>query len=87
MTGYGNHTPVMKRSMEQDLMKRLHSIAYRATKAECLDLPEITEIIRSVELEPTATKVYSDLVKDSYAELGKGEVRQTASTDFFGCTA
>lgn len=28
MTGYGNHTPVLKRTMEQDLMRRLHCIAF-----------------------------------------------------------
>ncbi|MEA4969939.1 MAG: DEAD/DEAH box helicase [Candidatus Pelethousia sp.] len=77
MVGYGNHTPVLKRSMEPELMRRLHSIAYRATKAECLDLPETTDIIRHVELEPAATRIYRDLVRDSYAELGKGEVTVT----------
>ena len=77
MVGYGNHTPVLKQSMEQELMKRLHSIAFRATKAECLDLPETTDIIRYAELEPAAAKVYRNLVKDSYAELSKGEVTVT----------
>jgi len=77
MVGYGNHTPVLKRSMEQDLMKRLHSVAFRATKAECLDLPETTDIVRTVELEPAAMKIYKDLVKDSYAELGQSEVTVT----------
>jgi SNF2 family DNA or RNA helicase len=77
MVGYGQHTPVLKKSMEQDLMKRLHSIAFRATKAECLDLPETTDIVRYVELEPAAMKIYRDLVRDSYAELGKGEVTAT----------
>ena len=74
MTGYGNHTPVLKKSMEPELTRKLHSIAFRATKAECLDLPEITDIIRHVELEPAAAKVYRDLVKDSYAELGNNEI-------------
>lgn len=77
MVGYGNHTPVLKRSMEQDLMRRLHCIAFRATKAECLDLPETTDIVRYVELESTAARVYRDLVKDSYAELGQSEVTVT----------
>lgn len=77
MVGYGQHTPVLKRSMEQDLMRRLHSIAFRATKAECLDLPEITEIVRTVELEPSAMKIYKDLVRDSYAELGRSEITVT----------
>jgi SNF2 family DNA or RNA helicase len=77
MVGYGNHTPVLKKSMEQDLMRKLHSIAFRATKAECLDLPETTDIVRYVDLEPSAMRVYQDLVRDSYAELGKGEVTVT----------
>jgi len=68
---------VLKKSMEQDLMKRLHSIAFRATKAECLDLPETTDIVRYVELEPAAMKIYKDLVRDSYAELGHSEVTVT----------
>lgn len=77
MVGYGNHTPVLKHTMEQELMRRLHSIAYRATKAECLDLPETTDIVRLIELEPAAMRIYRDLVKDSYAELGKGQVTVT----------
>lgn len=74
MTGYGQHTPVMKDSMEKDFTKRLHSIAFRATKAECLDLPTTTDIIRKVVLEPKAMKIYRRLVDESYAELSNGEV-------------
>ena len=77
MVGYGNHTPVMKRSMEAEFTRRLHSIAYRATKAECLDLPEFTDIVQRVELEPAARRVYRQLVKDSYAELSEGSVTVT----------
>jgi SNF2 family DNA or RNA helicase len=66
--------------METELLQRLHSIAFRATKAECLDLPETTDIIRYVELEPAAMRVYRDLVKDSYAELTNGK-RRTVDTD------
>jgi SNF2 family DNA or RNA helicase len=77
MVGYGNHTPVLKKSMEKELTDKLHSIAFRATKAECLDLPETIDIVRRVELEPAAVKLYKDLVKESYAELGKSEVTVT----------
>ena len=77
MVGYGNHTPVLKKSMERELTEKIHSIAYRATKAECLDLPETTDIIRKVELEPQAMRLYRNLVKDSYAELSEGEVTIT----------
>lgn len=74
MVGYGNHTPVLKRSMEAELSARLHSIAYRAAKADCLDLPETTDVVRQVELEPAARKIYHSLVKESFAELASGEV-------------
>ncbi|MDL2318164.1 DEAD/DEAH box helicase [Eubacteriales bacterium OttesenSCG-928-A19] len=77
MTGYGNHTPVLKKSMEPELMARIHSIAFRATKAECLDLPAITEMVRTVELEPAAMRIYKDLVEESYAALGQSEVTVT----------
>ena len=77
MVGFGNHTPVLKESMKEELMEKIHSIAFRATKAECLDLPETTDIIRFVELEPKARGIYKSLVKDSFAELSKGEVTVT----------
>jgi SNF2 family DNA or RNA helicase len=77
MTGYGNHTPVLKRSMEPELTARLHSISFRATKAECLDLPETTDVIRQVELEPEALRIYRSLVKESFVELSLGEVTAT----------
>lgn len=77
MVGYGNHTPILKKSMEAELTAKLHSISYRATKAECLDLPEITDMLRQVDLEPQALRVYRGLVKESYAELANGEVTAT----------
>ncbi|MEG1926894.1 MAG: DEAD/DEAH box helicase, partial [Ruthenibacterium sp.] len=77
MVGYGNYTPILKQAMAQELTEKLHSIAYRATKAECLDLPDIVETVRYVSLEPTAERVYKTLVKDSYAELSKGNITAT----------
>ena len=77
MTGYGNHTPVMKERMEPEFTERLHSIAFRATKAECLDLPDTTDIIQRVELEAPAMRTYRQLVRDSYAELSEGVVTAT----------
>ena len=77
MKGYGQHTPVLKKSMEAELSEKIHSIAYRATKVECLDLPDTTDIIRYVELEKSAAKVYQDLVKENFAQLGNEEVSVT----------
>jgi SNF2 family DNA or RNA helicase len=81
MVGYGAHTPILKKSMEAELTARIHSIAYRATKAECLDLPETTDIIRYVELEPNAAKLYRELTKDSYTELNGTEVHTVRGTN------
>ena len=77
MVGFGGYTPVMKRSMKDEFTQRLHSIAFRATKAECLDLPEYTDITQRVELEPQAARLYRQLVRDSYAELAGGTVTAT----------
>lgn len=74
MVGYGNHIPRFRKSMTQDFLKRLHSVAFRVTKAECLDLPEVTEEIRTVELEQKAMKLYTELEKESYTELAGAEV-------------
>ena len=77
MVGYGGYTPVLKESMKDELIEKLNSIAFRATKADCLDLPPTTDIIRYIELEPKAMSIYRSLVKDSFAELGKSEVTVT----------
>ena len=74
MVGYGNHTPIQKANMADELTRRIHSIAFRATKAECLDLPETTEIVQLVELEPQAMRLYQQLVRDSYAQIKGGEI-------------
>lgn len=77
MVGYGNYTPVLKKSMEDMFTQLLHSVAYRATKEECLDLPEYADVVRPVELEAPAMRVYRQLVRDSYAELSQGTVTAT----------
>jgi len=77
LTGYGNYTPIMKKSMEHEFTERLHSIAFRATKAECLDLPETTDVVQRVDLEPAARRTYQQLVRDSYAEMAEGSVAVT----------
>ncbi|MCD8197832.1 MAG: DEAD/DEAH box helicase [Lachnospiraceae bacterium] len=71
MTGYGNHTPVFRSSMQDEFLEKLHSIAFRTTKEECLDLPGITEEVRTVEMEPKAMKIYRELEKQAYTELSE----------------
>lgn len=74
MGGYGNHTPIFRKWMGDDFLQKLHSIAFRVTKAECLDLPSVTEEVRQIDLEPKAAKLYDNIEDESYAELGKAEV-------------
>lgn len=74
MGGYGSHTPIFRKWMLNDFLRRMHSVAYRVTKAECLDLPAITEEIRSVDLEKDAVSLYDSIEDESYADLGKSEV-------------
>ncbi len=74
MGGYGNHTPIFRKWMLQDFLRRMHSVAYRVTKAECLDLPAITEEIRTVDLEQYAADIYDAIEDESYSELDKSEV-------------
>lgn len=56
-----------------ELAKKAHSIAFRVTKAEALDLPDTIDEIRPVALEGKAQKLYRAFVKESYMELSKGE--------------
>jgi SNF2 family DNA or RNA helicase len=72
--GYFASQLTMKAHMEPEFTQKLHSIAYRATKAECLDLPAFVDVVRLVDLEPATRKTYKDLVRDSFAELGDDTV-------------
>lgn len=74
MGGYGNHTPIFRKWMLQDFLRRMHSVAYRVTKAECLDLPAITEEVRIVNLERDAMELYDSIEDESYAEMDESEV-------------
>lgn len=74
MVGYGNYTPKFKESKMPDFLAKMHSIAFRVTKQECLDLPEITEEIRMVELEPDVMKMYRKLERESYLEIEQSEI-------------
>ena len=77
MGGYQQHTPIFRKWMLDDFLKRLHLIAYRITKAEALDLPDITEEVRTVELEPKAMKIYKDIEQENFAYLKNGEISTT----------
>ena len=74
MGGYGGYVPIFKKEMQAEFLQKLHSIAYRVQKDECLDLPPITEEVRLVDLEPKAMKLYEQIEDESYADLKSAEV-------------
>lgn len=73
MGGYGNHQIVGYKNLPE-LVRKAHSVAYRVTKEEALDLPEMVDETRYVTLDPQGMKIYESLEAASYAELLKGEV-------------
>src|SRR5699024_7778700 len=71
MGGFDKHQIVGYREMD-DLIQKEHSIAYRVTKGDALDLPEQTFENRYIQLSDADRKVYDQLKRDSYAELESG---------------
>lgn len=71
MGGCGNKKIVGYRDLE-GLIKKEHSIAFRVTKDEALDLPEQTFETRRIQFSPKEKSLYERLKKDSYAELDNG---------------
>lgn len=70
--GYGNHQYLGPRNLEE-LTRKMHSIALRIRKEDCLDLPEKTFEERPVLLEGDAARLYERIRKESFAELESGE--------------
>lgn len=71
MGGFNRKQIVAYRDLDQ-LIKKEHSIAYRVTKDEALDLPEQTFENRYIALSPKERNIYDRLRRDSYAELADG---------------
>lgn len=57
-----------------ELIKKAHSIAFRVTKEEALDLPYYIDQILYCELENKAMSIYKHLKKESVAELSTEKV-------------
>lgn len=54
------------------LIQKEHSIAYRVTKEEALDLPEQTFLTQYVDMDSRAKNLYDRIKRDSFAELENG---------------
>ena len=76
MGGYGHYQVVGYKNLSE-LTEKAHSIAFRITKKEALDLPEQIDTKRYVELEPIGRSIYDQVEKESYAELEHGEIVTT----------
>lgn len=55
-----------------ELIKKEHSIAFRITKNEAIDLPEQTFETRKVHFSKKEQELYNRIKRDSYAELDSG---------------
>lgn len=72
MGGWENRQVVGYQRIDE-LAAKIHRIAFRVRKDECLDLPEMTDVYRYCRLEPKAQALYDQMRKESVAELEAGE--------------
>ena len=71
MGGFNRKQIVAYRDLDQ-LIHKQHSIAYRVTKDEALDLPEQTFENRCITMSPKERQIYDRIRRDSFAELQNG---------------
>lgn len=71
MGGFNKKQIVAYRDLDQ-LIQKEHSIAYRVTKDEALDLPEQTFENRCITMSPKERQIYDRIRRDSFAELQNG---------------
>lgn len=72
MGGFNRKQIVGYRDLD-GLIKKEHSIAFRITKEEAIDLPEQTFIERKAVLDKKALDLYNQIKRSSYAELASGD--------------
>lgn len=73
MGGPGNHMMLGTRNLDE-LTRKVHSIAYRVTKAECLDLPEKMYEDRIVALPEESMRLYKQIRRESFLQLEQSEI-------------
>ena len=71
MGGFDRRQIIGYKDLDQ-LIQKEHSIAYRVTKGEALDLPEQTFLTRFITLDTKAKNLYDRIKRDSFAELENG---------------
>src|SRR6185312_8422667 len=73
MGGYGNFKIVDYKNLDE-LAGKAHSIAYRVTKDEALDLPEEVSQTLYTELEPAAKRLYKEMAEESILKLSESDM-------------
>ncbi len=73
MGGYGGYQVVGYQNLEE-LAAKAHSIAYRVTKAEALDLPPIVNQTVYARLKATSQRAYDTMAQESLLKVGNGTV-------------
>ena len=73
MGGFQGHQVVGYQNLPE-LISLAHSIAYRVTKEEALDLPEQLDQVLYCELEPSARKRYNELLRENVTVLQDEQV-------------
>lgn len=68
MGGYEGKQIIAYKNLDE-LKAKIHSISFRVTKADALDLPDTVDQVLYCQLEPKARSAYDKLVKDSVAKL------------------
>jgi SNF2 family DNA or RNA helicase len=71
MGGFDRRQIIGYKDLDQ-LIQKEHSIAYRVTKEEALDLPEQTFLTQYITLEGKDKELYTKIKRDSFAELENG---------------
>jgi len=71
MGGFSNRQIVGYKDLDE-LIRKEHSIAYRVTKDEALDLPEQTFLTRYIQMDNKEKNLYTQIKKNSFAELESG---------------
>lgn len=72
MGGYGGYQVISYRNLEE-LAAKAHSIAFRVTKEECLDLPETINQFVYADLEAETKKLYQTLRKEAIIKFSETE--------------
>ena len=73
--GYAGHDLVLKKDQQDKFYRLVNENSFRITKAEALELPEITENIIPIPLDKKTMEYYTKLKEDNILELKNAEIR------------